>query len=130
MKLKLKVLRPFKDKNDLNVRYEAGDELVMEADAAERINDLVARGLCAVSFVEPDPAAPAAAPTEDEAEQAALTVAFDGQEHSLAAMKVALEAIGAPAAKNAGVPAVTKAVKALTEEQRAALGEVLAAKNE
>ena len=79
MKLKLKVLRPFKDKNDLKVCYEAGDELVMEADAAERINDLVARGLCAVSFVEPAPAAPAAAPTEDEAEQAALTVAFDGR---------------------------------------------------
>lgn len=128
MKLKLKVLRPFKDKNDLKVRYEAGDELVMEADAAERVNDLVARGLCAVVFVEPDPAA--AAPADDKAKQAAPTVAFGKQEYPLAAMKVALEAIGAPVSKNAGVPAVTEAVEALTEEQKAALGEVLAAKEE
>jgi len=130
MKLKLKVMRPFKDKNDLKVRHEVGDELVMGADAAERINDLVARGLCAVASVEPDPKAAAAAPAEDEAEQAAPAVAFGEQEYPLAAMKVALEAIGAPVAKNAGVPAVTKAVKALTEEQKAALGEVLAAKEE
>ena len=130
MKLKLKVLRPFKDKNDLKVRYEAGDELVMGADAAERINDLVARGLCAVVFVESDPAAPADTPADDKAKQAAPTVAFGEQEYPLAAMKVALEAIGAPVAKNAGVPAVTEAVEALTEEQKAALGEVLAAKEE
>lgn len=134
MKLKLKVLRPFKDKNDLKVRYEAGDELVMEADAAERINDLVARGLCAVVFVESDPAAPAAAPADDKAddkpERTAPSVAFGEQEYPLAAMKVALEAIGAPVSKNAGVPAVTEAVEALTEEQKAALGEVLAAKEE
>lgn len=128
MKLKLKVLRPFKDKNDLKVRYEAGDELVMGADAAERVNDLVARGLCAVFFVEPDPVA--VAPADDKAKQAAPTVAFGEQEYPLAAMKVALEAIGAPVSKNAGVPAVTKAVEALTEEQKAALGEVLAAKEE
>ncbi len=129
MKLKLKVLRPFKDKNDLKVRYEAGDELVMEVDAAERVNDLVARGLCAVVFVEPDPAAPAAAPANDKAE-AAPEVAFGEQEYPLAAMKVALEAIGVPVSKNAGVPAVTKDLEALTEEQKTALGEVLAAKEE
>ncbi len=130
MKLKLKVLRPFKDKDDLKVRYETGDELVMGADAAERVNDLVARGLCAVVFVEPDPAAPAAAPADDKAKQVAPTVVFGEQEYPLAAMKVALEAIGAPVSKNAGVPAVTEAVEALTEEQKAALGEVLAAKEE
>ncbi len=128
MKLKLKVLRPFKDKNDLKVRYEAGDELVMGADAAERINDLVARSLCAVVFVEPDPAA--AAPADDKGKQAAPAIAFGEQEYPLVAMKVALEAIGAPVSKNAGVPAVTEAVEALTEEQKAALGEVLAAKEE
>ena len=45
-------------------------------------------------------------------------------------MKVALEAIGIAVSKNAGVPAVTKSVEALTEEQSAALREVLAAKEE
>lgn len=132
MKLKLKVLRPFKDKNDLAVRHEVGDELVMRADQPadiERTNDLVARGLCTVVFVEDDPEAPATV-TDDEENPAVPTVAFGGQEYPIAAMKVALEAIGAPAAKNAGVPAVTKAIGALTEEQTAALAEVLAAKEE
>lgn len=132
MKLKLKVLRPFKDKNDLAVRYEVGDELVMQADRPadiERTNDLVARGLCAVVFVEDDPEVPAEA-TTDEKETAIPMVAFGERKYPIASMKVALEAIGVSIAKNAGTPAVTKAIKALTEEQTAALGEVLGAKEE
>lgn len=63
-------------------------------------------------------------------ETAPATVSFGGQEHPLVAMKVALEAVGVAVAKNAGVPAVTKALDALTEEQTAALVEALAAKEE
>lgn len=133
MKLKLKVLRPFTDKNDPGIHYVADDCLPMQADSPDhvaRINDLIARGLCMVAFVEVEPEAPAAPPADTKAEPAAPTVAFGEQEYSLAAMKVALEAIGIAISKNTGVPAVTKAVKALTEEQSAALREVLAAKEE
>lgn len=132
MKLKLKVLRPFKDKNDLAVRYEVGDELVMQADRPvdiERTNDLVARGLCAVAFVEADPEASAAEAANEE-KTAIPVVAFGERKYPIASMKVALEAIGVAVAKNAGVTGVTKAVEALTEEQAAALGEVLDAKEE
>ena len=130
MKLKLKVLRPFKDKNNLKICYEVGGELSIPTDKPEnvaRINDLVARGLCEIAAAEAE--APAAAPAGKDDETAPATVSFGGQEHPLAAMKVALEAVGV-AAKNAGVPAVTKALDALTEEQTAALVEVLAAKEE
>lgn len=78
-----------------------------------------AASCCTASFI---------AGKDDEA--APATVSFGGQEHPLAAMKVALEAVGVAVAKNAGVPAVTKALDALTEEQTAALAEVLAAKEE
>lgn len=131
MKLKLKVLRPFKDKHDLKVRYEAGDELPISVDKPEnvaRINDLIARGLCQIAAAEAE--TPAAAPAGKDDEAAPATVSFGGQEHPLAALKVALEAVGVSVAKNAGVPAVTKALDALTEEQTAALAEVLAAKEE
>lgn len=131
MKLKLKVLRPFKDKNDLKICYEVGGELSIPADTPEnvaRINDLIARGLCEIAAVEAE--IPATAPVDTDDDQKIAAVSFNGQEHPLAAMKVALEAIGVSVAKNAGVPAVTKAVAALTEEQTVALAEVLAAKEE
>lgn len=81
--------------------------------------------------MEAEPEAPAAETVDNETEPAAPTVAFGEQEeYPLAAMKVALEAIGVSVSKNAGVPAVGKALDALTEEQTAALREVLAAKEE
>lgn len=133
MKLNLKVQRAFMDKNDPKIRYEAGDCLPLQPDTPEhvaRINDLIARGLCTVASVEAEPEAPAAPPADKEVEPAAPTVAFDGQEYPLAAMKVALEAVGITVSKNAGAPAVTKALEALNEEQSAALQEVLSAKEE
>lgn len=133
MKLKLKVQRGFTDKNDPAIRYEAGDSLPMQADTPDnvaRINDLIARGLCTVASVETDPEEPAAQPADKEAESAAPTVAFGGQEYPLAAMKVALEAIGVTVSKNAGVPAVGKAVAGLTDDERAKLAETLTASEE
>lgn len=118
MKVKLEVLVPFTDKNDRTVRYKKGDTVVF--DDIDRINDLIARGVCRLVAIEDD--APMASATNE--------IAIGDKAYSLAAAKVALEAIGAPVSKNAGVPAVTKAIDALTEEQTAALAEVLAAKEE
>lgn len=133
MKLNLKVQRPFTDRLDSKIHYAVGDCLSMQTDAPDhvaRINDLLARGLCTVASVEAEPEMPAAPPGEEDAESVVRNVAFGEQEYPLAAIKVALEAIGITVSKNAGVPAVTKAIDALTEEQSAALQEVLAAKEE
>lgn len=131
MKFKLKVQRPFADKFNPNVHYEAGDCLPMQADTPEhvaRINDLIARSLCAVASVETEPEVPVSALKDKDSEPEPPVVAFGEQEYPLAAMKVALEAIGVTVSKNAGVPAVNKALEALTKEQSAALQEVLSAK--
>ncbi len=118
MKVKLEVLVPFTDKNDRTVRYKQGDTVTF--DDFDRINDLVARKICRLVFIEDD--MPEATATNE--------IAIGGNTYPLAAVKVALEAIGAPVSKNAGVPAVTKAIDALTEEQAAALSATLAAKEE
>lgn len=118
MKVKLEVLVPFTDKNDRTVRYKQGD--TVSFDDIERVNDLVARKICCLVFIEDD--MPEATTTNE--------IAIGGNTYPLAAVKVALEAIGAPVSKNAGVPAVTKAIDALTEEQSAALSATLAAKEE
>lgn len=118
MKVKLEVLVPFTDKNDRTVRYKQGDTVTF--DDIDRINDLVARKICRLVFIEDD--MPKATATNE--------IAIGGNTYPLAAVKVALEAIGAPVSKNAGVPAVTKAIDALTEEQTAALSATLAAKEE
>lgn len=133
MKLNLKVQRPFADKFNPNVHYEAGNCLPMQADTPEhvaRINDLIARSLCTVASVEAEPEVPVSAPKEKDSEPEPPVVAFGEQQYPLAAMKVALEAIGVTVSKNAGAPAVNKALEALTGEQSAALQEVLSAKDE
>ncbi|MCX4301715.1 MAG: hypothetical protein OSJ35_05735 [Alistipes sp.] len=118
MKVKLEVLVPFTDKNDRTVRYKKGDTVAF--DDIDRINDLIARGVCRLVAIEDD--APVTSATNE--------IAIGDKAYPLAAVKVALEAVGVAVAKNAGVPAVTKALDALTEEQTAALAEVLAAKEE
>lgn len=118
MKAKLKVLVSFTDKNDRTVRYKEGDTIAI--DDIGRINDLVARKLCRLEAFE----------AEQSEAPAADGIAIGDKTYPLAAVKVALEAIGVPVSKNAGVPAVTKAIDALTEEQTAALAEVLAVKEE
>ena len=118
MKVKLEVLVPFTDKNDRTVRYKKGDTVAF--DDIDRINDLIARGVCRLVAIEDD--APVASATNE--------IAIGDKAYPLAAVKVALEAVGVAVAKNAGVPAVTKALDALTEEHTAALAEVLAAKEE
>ena len=52
MKAKLKVLVPFTDKNDRTVHYKEGD--TVSFDDIERVNDLVARKICRLVFIEDD----------------------------------------------------------------------------
>lgn len=118
MKAKLKVLTPFVDKNNRTVRYKEGDTVVF--DDIERINNLVARKICRIVAIEDD--VPAASTSNE--------ISIGDKTYPVAAVKVALEAIGTPVSKNAGVPDVTKAIAALDEEQVAALTAMLAAKDE
>lgn len=61
MKVKLEVLVPFTDKNDRTVRYKKGDTVAF--DDIDRINDLIARGVCRLVAIEDD--APVASATNE-----------------------------------------------------------------
>ena len=118
MKAKLKVLVPFTDKNDRTVRYKKGD--TVSFDDIERVNDLVARKVCRLEAFE----------AEKPESPAADGIVISDKSYPLAAVKVALEAIGVTVSKNAGVPAVAKAVAGLTDDERAKLAETLTASEE
>lgn len=118
MKAKLKVLVPFTDKNDRTVRYKEGD--TVSFDDIERVNDLVARKVCRLEAFE----------AEKPETAAANEIAVGDKSYPLAAVKVALEAIGVTVSKNADVPAVGKAVAGLTDDERAKLAETLTASEE
>lgn len=92
MKAKLKVLVPFTDKNDRTVHYKEGD--TVSFDDIERVNDLVARKICRLVFIEDD--VPAATTADG--------IVIGDKSYPLAAVKVALEAIGVTVSKNAGIP--------------------------
>ena len=115
MKAKLKVLVPFTDKNDRTVHYKEGD--TVSFDDIERVNDLVARKICRLVFIEDD--VPAATTADG--------IVIGDKSYPLAAVKVALEAIGVTVSKNA---AVGKAVAGLTDDERAKLAETLTASEE
>ena len=116
MKAKLKVLVPFTDKNDRTVHYKEGD--TVSFDDIERVNDRVK--ICRLVFIEDD--VPAAT--------TANGIVIGDKSYPLAAVKVALEAIGVTVSKNAGIPAVGKAVAGLTDDERAKLAETLTASEE
>lgn len=121
MKAKLKVLVPFTDKNDRTVRYKEGD--TVSFDDIERVNDLIARKVCRLEAFEAFEAEKPEAPAADG-------IVIGDKSYPLAAVKVALEAIGVTVSKNAGVPAVGKAVAGLTDDERAKLAETLTASEE
>ena len=124
MKAKLKVLVPFTDKNDRTVHYKEGD--TVSFDDIERFNEDVVkvmekhRKICRLVFIEDD--VPAAT--------TANGIVIGDKSYPLAAVKVALEAIGVTVSKNAGIPAVGKAVAGLTDDERAKLAETLTASEE
>ena len=116
--MKLKVLKPFTDRFDKHVKYKIGDTL--HSDDRERIANLIARGLCMVLSVKPEP----------QSETPKAVVSFMDADYAPATMKVALEAIGIMLAKQAGVPAIIKKLGELTPDQATALKDVLTVKEE
>ena len=115
MKVKLKVLVPFTDKNDRTVRYKKGDTVAF--DDIDRVNDLIVRKVCRLAAIENNE--PAAATADG--------IAIGDKSYPVAAVKVALEAIGVTVSKNAGIPAVSKAVAGLADDELAKLAETLTA---
>lgn len=109
--MKLKIICPFTDKFDHVTAYKAGDVLTTED--IDRVNDLVARGLCVIESFD------------DESECPAV-VAFNEQRYPLVDIKEALKGIDVPVAANAGAKGVTKVLSMLTEEQTTALSKALA----
>lgn len=130
MKLNLKVEKMFKDVETKELR-QVGQVFTLNEESVERINDLLKRGLCSVKSVE------VSAPEINEAKvpdndsksesegEAPKLVMFREKEYPLAAVRVALESIGAPIASNGGVPSATKKIESLTDEQADALAAAL-----
>lgn len=130
MKLNLKVEKKFKDVETKELR-QVGQVFTLNEESVERINDLLKRGLCSVKSVE------VSAPEINEAKvpdndsksesegEAPKLVMFREKEYPLAAVRVALESIGAPIASNGGVPSATKKIESLTDEQADALAAAL-----
>lgn len=104
--MELAVKKAFIDKNDKGKIYKVGETL--HTDELNRVNDLVARGICVIKSLE-----------------RAEKVTFQDNEYDLNVVKDALESINAPVAKNAGVKGVTKAIEALSDESVTALKEAL-----
>lgn len=106
--MELAVKKAFIDKNDKGKIYKVGETL--HTDELNRVDDLVARGICVIKSLE-----------SKQAEK----VTFQDNEYDLNVVKDALESINAPVAKNAGVKGVTKAIEALSDESVTALKEAL-----
>lgn len=106
--MELAVKKAFIDKNDKGKIYKVGETL--HTDELNRVNDLVARGICVIKSLE-----------SKQAEK----VTSQDNEYDLNVVKDALESINAPVAKNAGVKSVTKAIEALSDESVTALKEAL-----
>lgn len=128
MKLNLKVEKKFKDK-ETQALHQVGEVFALNEESVERINDLLKRGLCSVKSVEvstPDVNEPEAPDNDSKSEgETPKVVKFREKEYPLAAVRVALESIGAPIASNGGVPSATKKIESLTEEQADALAAAL-----
>lgn len=128
MKLNLKVEKMFKDVETKALR-QVGQEFSLNEESVERINDLLKRGLCSVKSVEvstPDVNEPEAPDNDSKSKgETPKVVKFREKEYPLAAVRVALESIGAPIASNGGVPSATKKIESLTEEQADALAAAL-----
>lgn len=128
MKLNLKVEKKFKDK-ETQALHQVGEVFSLGDESAERINDLLKRGLCSVKSVEvsaPEINEQKAPDNVSKSEgETPKVVMFREKEYPLAAVRVALESIGAPIASNGGVPSATKKIESLTDEQAEALAAAL-----
>lgn len=111
--MKLKVVKPFRDKLDREKKYQVNDTLII--DDLDRVNDLVSRGLCVITALS----------GEDHGDGRSDKVKLYDKEFDLSAVKEALIAVGTSIAKNAGITSITKKLSELTEEQNKALSEIL-----
>ena len=106
-----------------------GEVFALNEESVERINDLLKRGLCSVKSVEvsaPEINEQKAPDNVSKSEgETPKVVMFREKEYPLAAVRVALESIGAPIASNGGVPSATKKIESLTDEQAEALAAAL-----
>lgn len=128
MKLNLKVEKKFKDK-ETQALHQVGEVFALNEESVERINDLLKRGLCSVKSVEvsaPEINKQKAPDNVSKSEgETPKVVMFREKEYPLAAVRVALESIGAPIASNGGVPSASKKIESLTDEQAEALAAAL-----
>lgn len=112
--VELKVLKVFRDKNNPEKLYKEGD--TFRTEDLDRVNDLVARKICVIVSVEAEKPA--------DGSGSAKVSAF-GKEWDPAEVKEALNTVGIPIAKNAGVTGVSKKLAELTEEESKAVAEIL-----
>ncbi|MDH6308035.1 hypothetical protein M2451_002554 [Dysgonomonas sp. PFB1-18] len=110
--MELKVLKPFRDKEDAKKIYKVGETI--EMDNLERINDLVVRGICIITAVE-----------TKENSGSSDKIVFLEKEFEVKEVKEALVAIGITVAANAGANSINKKISELTEEQTKAITEIL-----
>lgn len=111
----LKVLKPLTDKYDPEKKYKVGDVLL--TDEINRVNNLVARGICVIESIKPV--------AEKTATEGSAKIQLLDKEFEVGVVKAALASIGVDIAKNAGVTGVTKKLSELTEEQTKALSDIL-----
>ncbi len=111
--MQLKVIKPFNGRDEGKV-LSPGD-VVVTTDI-DRINALVKGGYCEIISLEDE---------SEDANTGGDIVELQGVEYSLVDVKAALSAIGAPVSGNAGIRGVSNALDKLSEEQIAALLEVL-----
>lgn len=110
----LKVITPFRDRNNVEHIYRKGE--VLHMGDLDRVNDLVGCKLCVITGVEPTQAE-----TSPLKEVAAEKVDFQGSSFDLDVIKGALATIGVSVAANAKVKGVENALSKLSEDQIQAL---------
>ena len=111
--MKLKAIKPFRDKTNREKRYQVNDTLTI--DDLDRVNDLVSRGLCVITAIS----------GEDTGGDISDKVKLFEKEFDVKEVKEALVSVGISVAHNAGVNAIGKKVAELTEEQITAIKEIL-----
>ena len=112
--MELKVIKPFRDKENHEKIYKVDE--VLNVEELDRVNDLVSRGLCVITALGSENSG-----SDDDKDKVKL---FD-KEFDLKAVKDAIIAIGVSIAPNAGIAGVSKKITELTDEQTKAIKEIL-----
>lgn len=111
----LKTVKSFRDKFNPEKTYKENETL--STDDLNRVNDLVARGICVISSIS--------VIEKQGIDGSGSKITVFEKEFEVEEVKTALASIGVSIAKNAGVTGVTKKLSELTEDQNTALSEIL-----